>query len=397
MTTQNPFGMGLQAMGQLANTAQSISNRKIQEQRQQMLQEQSERDVFQRQQQDLFNTLSNIRGLPDIQSRMQAIQSSPFANMPDIDMLMNEAVLSDEGLDQILAASPFAQPQQEDPFRLGTYNPRDYTTESWAEFLRTEDPSALVRYYPMRQQEIGGVTYNVDERGNLYLPVQPTGDGQVVPGQVAPDQVAPGHPSGVGQTMPSETPVAPDQQPQFLTPEQQIQLEVEKRAKIKAAEEKARQEVKSESPEEIEKRRLQEQELSTILSLIDRLSKSEDLGKISGPETNIPLVGRAKSFFSQDTLNDLNTLKNLLTLGNLGRMSGPLSDPDIALISNAASGITIGDYGTPISEERLREILKDIKSRISEGIRGDSKELISDPSEAQSLDDLEMMLRSKGL
>ena len=34
--------------------------------------------------------------------------------------------------------------------RLGTYNPRDYTTESWAEFERTGDPNGLARYERIR-------------------------------------------------------------------------------------------------------------------------------------------------------------------------------------------------------------------------------------------------------
>lgn len=50
---------------------------------------------------------------------------------------------------------------------LGTYNPRDYTTESWAQFVETRDPSVLVRHDPFSQ---GGVRYAPDGQGG-FVPV----------------------------------------------------------------------------------------------------------------------------------------------------------------------------------------------------------------------------------
>jgi hypothetical protein len=48
--------------------------------------------------------------------------------------------------------------------RYGQYNPRDYTTESWAQFLQTEDPSVLQRYQEFGQ---GGVRYARGPQGEL--------------------------------------------------------------------------------------------------------------------------------------------------------------------------------------------------------------------------------------
>lgn len=50
---------------------------------------------------------------------------------------------------------------------LGTYNPRDYTTGSWAQFVETRDPSVLVRHDPFSQ---GGVRYAPDGQGG-FVPV----------------------------------------------------------------------------------------------------------------------------------------------------------------------------------------------------------------------------------
>lgn len=62
---------------------------------------------------------------------------------------------------------------------LGTYNPRDYTTDSWAQFVETRDPSVLVRHDPFTQ---GGVRYVPDGQGGVVPVVseqQQMGAGQI--------------------------------------------------------------------------------------------------------------------------------------------------------------------------------------------------------------------------
>lgn len=54
---------------------------------------------------------------------------------------------------------------------IGTYNPRDYTTESWAEFNRTGDPAGLKRYESNQVVKIGGVDYLVDKTTGERTPV----------------------------------------------------------------------------------------------------------------------------------------------------------------------------------------------------------------------------------
>ncbi len=56
--------------------------------------------------------------------------------------------------------------------RHGTYNPRDYTTDAWAEFVQSGDPGTLERYEPTRQVDVGGVKYNIDRVTGEVTPIQ---------------------------------------------------------------------------------------------------------------------------------------------------------------------------------------------------------------------------------
>lgn len=55
---------------------------------------------------------------------------------------------------------------------IGTYNPRDYTTESFAQFQQTGDASTLKRYEPTRTVEIGGVRYQEDPSTGQFRQIQ---------------------------------------------------------------------------------------------------------------------------------------------------------------------------------------------------------------------------------
>lgn len=121
MTMQNPFGMGLDVMRQLGASQSQIAQTQGEQQRQQMLQDQAaeiaaanEQAAMEAEQKRLFDMLANLQKLPDAQSRISAIQNSPFAQIEGIDQLMNEQALSDEGLAKLIYASPFEQAKRED-------------------------------------------------------------------------------------------------------------------------------------------------------------------------------------------------------------------------------------------------------------------------------------------
>lgn len=235
---------------------------------------------------------------------------------------------------------------------IGTYNPRDYTTQSFAEFQRTGDPSVLERYESSRIIDVGGVPH-------MFNPADRT---------ITPGRITQGGFEATGQPQPFRT------GGEEITASSVAETEAEIAGKRTEAQETARQKAKQESPEAQEQRRLKEQEADRTIGLIDRLLKSEDLGSISGASTTVPVVGAAQAFTARDELNDLKALSNLLTMGNLGRMSGVLSESDIRLIANAASGIEVGEYGTPVSESRLREILREIRQRMTNRQNGNAQE-----------------------
>jgi len=91
-----------------------------------------------------------------------------FMLSDEIDFGDDEENMTDEQLD--LATNLFLHKQglsQKGP-SIGTYNPRDYTTESFSEFQRTGDPGVLERYEKDQFKEIGGVTYRLNPATDKY-------------------------------------------------------------------------------------------------------------------------------------------------------------------------------------------------------------------------------------
>ena len=75
-----------------------------------------------------------------------------------------------------------------------------------------------------------------------------------------------------------------------------------------------------------------------------------------------PISSRLLSI-SEDTVefeSKLDYLQSLLTLGNLGRMTGVLSESDLALLSKAASGLDVG-VGEAAFTQQLNTIINDLE------------------------------------
>jgi len=91
-----------------------------------------------------------------------------FMLSDEIDFGDDEENMTDEQLD--LATNLFLHKQELSPKgpSIGTYNPRDYTTESFSEFQRTGDPAVLERYEKDQFKEIGGVTYRLNPATDKY-------------------------------------------------------------------------------------------------------------------------------------------------------------------------------------------------------------------------------------
>jgi hypothetical protein len=86
------------------------------------------------------------------------------------------------------------------------------------------------------------------------------------------------------------------------------------------------------------------------------LANKSGLARSTGPvSARIPTLRQDAADFKAD----LEEFQNLLTMANLGRMTGVLSESDIRLIASASSGIS-----ETASEERMREKISAIQTRI---------------------------------
>ncbi len=97
--------------------------------------------------------LTNMRMGGQIRSPIDAYQQAVF----------NRARLDQER--QSLLQQQKIREMQQGP-NIGTYNPRDYTPDSWALFVETKDPGVLERYNPFSQ---GNIRY--DSQGNPIVGV----------------------------------------------------------------------------------------------------------------------------------------------------------------------------------------------------------------------------------
>jgi hypothetical protein len=57
-------------------------------------------------------------------------------------------------------------------FDIGQFNPRDYTPESFSEFIETQNPRVLERFSSQQSVDIGGVPHVFDPRTGGYMPAQ---------------------------------------------------------------------------------------------------------------------------------------------------------------------------------------------------------------------------------
>jgi hypothetical protein len=99
-------------------------------------------------------------------------------------------------------------------------------------------------------------------------------------------------------------------------------------------------------------------EAARAYSLTDSLLNNKSLSAAVGPlDSRLPTFRSGTADFEAD----IKELENLLTLGNLNRMTGVLSESDIRILANAASGLSSSG-----SEERTRAKLQEIQSRLSQ-------------------------------
>ncbi len=286
--------------------------------------------------QEGIQQVSEFGGSPRMmQSDLQMLQQDPKAAMQR--MSMGLASVDPEAY-QAVSGGGRQGPD------IGTFNPRDYTVQSFAEFQETGDAGVLERYEPQRSVDIGGVPHVYDPASGKYRPASVMRGEQTVEG-------------------------APQERPITAEDVGESEAEITRRRK------QAQQEVESESPEEQRKRREQ------IDKIQQELSKAQDVQRqVQGFMTNPDYVDALTGYSSylpavagstkKDALVAFNQLKDTLTLGNLNKMSGVLSESDIQVLSSAASGMEPG-----MSESAMMERLKDIRSVFEDKTREERRKL----------------------
>lgn len=75
------------------------------------------------------------------------------------------------GAQRIPGAAP--APSSSNGGKIGTFNPRDYTVESFAKFARSGDPADLKRFTE-KTLDVGGVPHKLDPVTNSYVPIKTT-------------------------------------------------------------------------------------------------------------------------------------------------------------------------------------------------------------------------------
>lgn len=147
------------------------------------------------------------------------------------------------------------------------------------------------------------------------------------------------------------------------TEKDQIELETARArlGQIEASTEATEQKAATEAQEETERQRMIGNEMLRAYDLASSLLDNPALQSAVGPvQGRLPAISEGKA----DVRADLDELGNLLTIGNLGRMSGVLSESDIRLLANAASGLS-----DVASDERAVQKLQEIKRRIESNPR----------------------------
>lgn len=231
---------------------------------------------------------------------------------------------------------------------VGTYNPRDYTVESFAEFTKTKDPSVLERYSPQRTAEIGGVPHVFDPVSGEWKPAKVTGDAAQPEGRA-------------------------------VTAETVAESEAEIAATRETAVQEARSQVEKTQGRDMAIERTQEQ-ITTFDNTIDRIDTSidqaDDFGS-TGFMSNI--LGSVPGTPAYDLKQNVLTIKANIGFDRLQRMR-ELS-PTGGALGNVANQeldalqATIASLDTAQSKDQLIENLKRVKKHYNNWKKNQQKYL----------------------
>ena len=190
------------------------------------------------------------------------------------------------------------------------------------------------------------------------MPARPAPSVQV------PLRPQPPQPDYSGMSRQEQAIVMQEQERQRLEDERAAAAE----ARLVGEEERKRVEAEAETEEAEQARQMVRDELISALGVIDNLILKAPMstvkavtgpieGAAEGASKTTYIPGGASPQEAQDLINNINFLKSLQVMSNLGRLTGVLSDSDIALLQSASSGID--RTGSPEDLIRKVNVLKD--------------------------------------
>jgi len=221
---------------------------------------------------------------------------------------------------------------------FGKVQPGDFTPASLQTYGQSGDFNDLVRYESSKSVNIGGVPHVFDPSRGQFVPASVSGGGMSSP--VTAQTVAG-----------SEATIAGATEGARLGAQLQIKPAVE--AAVTTARATAQNQAAAASPEAQQAERVKIANADDTISQVDNLIGNDDfLNSLTGVRGKlIPIPGTPG--FDADVA--FNQFKDSLTLENLSKMTGILTDRDIQLLSSAASGLERGMSRTAM-DSRLKTI-----------------------------------------
>jgi hypothetical protein len=224
--------------------------------------------------------------------------------------------------------------------KFGNVQPGDFTPGSLQQFSQTGNYTDLQRYESAKSVNIGGVPHVFDPAFGGYRPASVSSGGAPV--------------NATAQSVGASE------------------------GEIAAAVDTAKAEVKT--PKDLKDIRMNIDTSEEVSRQTDSLLNNQGyISSITGINGKLPKIPGSEGFDAQIAFEQL---KNTLTLGNLDKMSGVLSETDIKILSSAASGLELGMSESAL-KDRLGIISRVFKSKTIEE-RRKLEEIMSSRPQSQS-------------
>jgi hypothetical protein len=247
---------------------------------------------------------------------------------------MGFAAIASEQEYESLSANSGASP------KFGNVQPGDFTPPSLQKYSQTGDYRDLERYESAKSVNIGGVPHVFDPAFGGYRPASVSSGGAPV--------------NATAQSVGASE------------------------GEIAAAVDTAKAEVKT--PKDLKDIRMNIDTSEEVSRQTDSLLNNQGyISSITGINGKLPKIPGSEGFDAQIAFEQL---KNTLTLGNLDKMSGVLSETDIKILSSAASGLELGMSESAL-KDRLGIISRVFKSKTIEE-RRKLEEIMSSRPQSQS-------------